>query len=343
MSWMERGERGGTLKTARLADGKIDQPRTVVTDSRMFVNWADLPAVTHVADGHFLAHWLRYSADKTYSYDVVVSQTFDDGESWSTPIVIHDDGTPTEHGFVSMYRDVSGVGLIWLDGRNTPDGPMTLRSAVIDVNGTVRKEQQLDADVCDCCQTDVAMTSNGPLAVYRDRTRDEIRDIHVARHDGRRWLPGRRLYADNWHIPGCPVNGPSIVAGGDVVAIAWFSAADDRPIVRVVVSTDAGESFDPPVEIASGSVAGYVGIDVLDARHVVVSWVAKTGSGENAVMVRAVEIDGTTGPPVHVGFTNQLRVFPQVTVSGEQIVVIWTDDTDGQRQLRTAVAPWNSS
>ena len=50
----------------------------------MFVNWADLPSVQHVNQDHWLAHWLRYSADKTYSYDVVVSQSFDGGESWAS-------------------------------------------------------------------------------------------------------------------------------------------------------------------------------------------------------------------------------------------------------------------
>ena len=68
----------------------------------------------------------------------------------------------------------------------------------------------------------------------------------------------------------------------------------------------------------------------------------KTAEGDNAVMVRTVDVDGTVGTPVHVGNTDQLRVFPQVAVSGEQVVVIWTDDVDGERLLKAAIAPWNS-
>jgi len=341
LAWIEKGERGGTLRAAAFEGGKFADAFDIVQDERMFVNWADLPSVTHVSDGHWFAHWLRYSAEKTYSYDVVISQSIDSGKSWSVPKIVHDDGTPTEHGFVSMFPDESGLGLIWLDGRNTPDGPMTLRSAIVTPDGSLQEEQQVDPNVCDCCQTDVAMSSRGPLAVYRDRTENEIRDIYITRHDGERWLPGSRLYEDNWHIPGCPVNGPSIVADGDLVAVALFAAADNKPIVRVATSSDGGETFGTPVEIASGRIAGYVGIDILDPAHIGVSWVARNESGSNAVMVRAVAIDGSSGRPVHVADTQQLRVFPQLAANGARVVLVWTDDSDGEHQMKAAIAPWN--
>ena len=340
LAWMEKSDRGGTLRAATFEDGNFVAAFNVVEDERMFANWADLPSVTHINEGHWLAHWLRYSADKTYSYDVVVSQSFDGGSSWSKPLIVHDDGTPTEHGFVSIFPDEAGLGLIWLDGRNTPDRPMTLRSAVVTPDGSLGREQELDPNVCDCCQTDVAISSSGPLAVYRDRTEDEIRDIYIARHDGERWLPGKRLFADNWNIAGCPVNGPSIIADGDFVAVTWFSAAGDAPIVRAVLSADGGETFAAPVEISSGSVAGYVGLDILDQRHVVVSWVERAQSGDNAIMVRSIAVDGVTSPPVHVADTRQLRVFPQIAVSSGDVIVVWTDEADDQRVMRAASAPW---
>ncbi|MDJ0711338.1 MAG: hypothetical protein QNJ14_13155 [Woeseiaceae bacterium] len=342
LSWMERRETGGALRAAAFHNEAFSEVIEIAVDDRMFVNWADTPSVTHVSGTHWLAHWLRYSADETYSYDVVASQSFDNGTSWSEPWVVHNDGTPTEHGFVSIYRASAGIGLIWLDGRFTPDGPMTLRSAVVTTDGALQQEQELDENVCDCCQTDVAISSTGPLAVYRDRTPDQIRDIYIARHDGTRWIPGSRLYADDWQIAGCPVNGPSIAADGDFVAVAWFSAANDQPIVRVLLSTNGGDSFGKPIEVAAGSVAGYVGLDILDKGSVAVSWVARTASGNNAVMVRSVALDGALGPPVQAGETQQLRVFPQLAVSGDSIVAVWTDEPDGDRVMKAAVAHWSA-
>ena len=54
---------------------------------------------------------------------------------------------------------------------------MTVRGARFD--GALQRsgESEIDASTCDCCGTDAALTDTGPLLVYRDRTKDEIRDI----------------------------------------------------------------------------------------------------------------------------------------------------------------------
>jgi len=347
LSWMEPGESGTDLKFAGIDGGEFGEARTVVTEPRMFVNWADLPSVRHVNQGHWLAHWLRYSADKTYSYDVVVSQSFDGGESWTDPVAAHSDGTPTEHGFVSLHRDPEGVALIWLDGRDTAgeqgesvlDTSMTLRSAVITPEGERVREQLVDDSVCDCCQTDVAISASGPVAVYRDRTADEIRDIYVTRFVDGAWQPGANLHADNWKIPGCPVNGPSIVAQDDRVAVAWFTAADNKPSVRIAFSNDSAETFGKPVEIATGRLAGYVGLAIINDDTLAVSWVGRTEDGKNSLNIRDVSFDGQPGPVHQVATIEQLRVFPQLAYRDGNLILAWTDEVDDLRELQVARIP----
>lgn len=336
LSWMERNDDDAVLRFATLSEDGFGAPREAVTDARMFVNWADLPSVMHVGGDHWIAHWLRYSADKTYSYDVVVAQSVNDGRSWSAPITAHMDGTPTEHGFVSMYRSTDGVGLVWLDGRATPDEPMTLRSAVVSPDNELIHRQQIDNSVCDCCQTDVAVSSRGPIAVYRDRTEDEIRDIYVTRHDGERWQPGERLHADNWEIPGCPVNGPSIVADGDRVAVAWFSAADDNPVVRLVRSADGGETFGEPLVIAEGSLSGYVRLVQLPGGYAGVSWVSRNDHGSNTLHVAVINADNSIIAVETVADITQLRVFPQLGFQDGRLVLVWTDDIEDGRVMQAA-------
>ncbi|MCO4812685.1 MAG: hypothetical protein KC572_13875 [Gammaproteobacteria bacterium] len=339
LSWMEIGASGTTLNYATLIAGEFSAVRPVVTEPRMFVNWADLPSVLPLGENRLIAHWLRYSADKTYSYDVVVSQSFDGGTTWDDAITAHTDGTPTEHGFVSMVPAPDGVSLLWLDGRNTPDGSMTLRSAVITPDGQLTKEQEVDESVCDCCQTDMAITARGAVAVYRDRTAAEIRDISISRVENERWLPGRRVHADNWTIPGCPVNGPSIVARGEQVAVAWFTAASDLPVVKVVRSADSGVSFTDPLEIASGAINGYVGLAALEQGSLAVSWVAKNEAGDNVLRVRAVSGSGEPGPVQDVATIHQLRVFPQLAFVDDHLWFAWTDDDTDQRYLAAARIP----
>ena len=40
-------------------------------------------------------------------------------------------------------------------------------------------ESSINARVCECCQTSAAMMADGPIVAFRDRTTDDIRDIHV--------------------------------------------------------------------------------------------------------------------------------------------------------------------
>ena len=180
LSFMQRTEQGADLKFARLEGDRWEPPQNVVNDPQMFVNWADLPSVTPLNSEHWVAHWLSKSAPETYAYDVLVAFSTDTGATWTEPVRPHTDGTPTEHGFVSI-RDAQGSpALLWLDGRKTGskavDDPrasaMTLRTATVAPDGSLSDEQLIDNMVCDCCQTDVAVSSDGPIAVYRNRTSD---------------------------------------------------------------------------------------------------------------------------------------------------------------------------
>lgn len=347
LSWMQREESGATLRFSKFELDKWQEPVDVVTDEKMFVNWADLPSVTPLRGERWAAHWLSKSAEPTYAYDVRVVQSFDAGRSWNDPVRPHSDDTPTEHGFVSMYSNADTVALLWLDGRKTVnavgDDPgntaMTLRSARIDSQGGISDEQLVDDIVCDCCQTDVAVSTNGPIAVYRNRTVDEIRDIYISRFADGRWQPGAAIAEDGWNISGCPVNGPAIAADGDFVAVSWFSAANDAPVVRAALSTNGGKSFKKPVEIASRRTSGHVGIAIVDRSSVAVSWVETDKRGSNAINIRALTTAGILGPVHTVGRTDLLRVYPQIARNNDQLILAWTDEIGEATEIVSIKVP----
>ncbi len=334
LSWMQREESGATLRFSKLEFGKWTDALDVVTDEKMFVNWADLPSVTPFSDEHWVAHWLSKSADATYAYDILVSQSTDQGQSWSEPLRPHTDGTPTEHGFVSMHRSGDSAALIWLDGRKTGNeikgdpraSAMTLRYAVVGPTGALSNEQLVDEMICDCCQTDVAVSSDGPIAVYRNRTREEIRDIYVTRFSDGDWEPGAAIADDGWEIAGCPVNGPVIDAEGDIVAVAWFSGAGNKPVVRAAISTNAGRTFKKPVEIASRRSSGHVGVAIIDRTSIAVSWVQADNRGTHAVNIRGLSTSGLLGRVHTIGRTSLPKVVPQLARSEDRLIVAWTDE-----------------
>ena len=350
LSWMEPDDTGTTLRYSTFRDGGWTPPQTVVSGKNMFVNWADLPSVTALADDHWVAHWLEMAGPLTYSYHVVMAQSLDAGRSWSAPVTPHTDGTATEHGFVSVYPDDGKVAAIWLDGRKTggehggdPQASgMTLRSAVIGADNALYSKQEIDGLICDCCQTDVAMTAEGPVAVYRDRTVDEIRDIYLARHVDGRWQPGASLHDDNWRIAGCPVNGPAIDARGSDVAAAWFSVPDQAPAVQIKFSQDSAATFGPALKLAADGALGHVDAVMLEDRSVVVSWLQAAAAGRGQLVLRRVTSGGEMGPVFDVVSDAAARSVPQMAIAGDDLVLVWTEARDDGKRIASARVPIDS-
>ncbi|MEO1202563.1 MAG: exo-alpha-sialidase [Pseudomonadota bacterium] len=355
LSWMEGTSPGGTLYFSELGDDGWSTANEVVSDEQMFVNWADLPSVVPLGDDRWFAHWLSFSAEGPYSYDIRVALGSGDEPRWGAPLTPHDDGTATEHGFVSTMTIGDRVGLVWLDGRNTQPshsasasdhaahgnaaGGMTLRAATVGPDGALADEQEIDGLVCDCCQTDIAVSAGGPLAVYRDRSPEEIRDIYLSRHVGGRWQAGERFSSDDWTIAACPVNGPAIAASGEFVVVAWFTAANDHPRVQARISTDGGKRFGERIIVAGNEVLGHVDVVALSDQAVAISWLESGKRGTDNVQVRSLTAGGELGPRQTVGRTALSRVVPQMALVGDELLLAWSDDFDGDQRTSSVRVP----
>jgi hypothetical protein len=241
------------------------------------------------------------------------------------------------------------LGALWLDGRNMKDmketdehapapASMTLRYAAIDRDGNLSDEAELDDRVCECCQTSAAMTGNGPIAVYRDRSPSEIRDIYIVRQVNGAWSAPQPVYADNWQINGCPVNGPSVAAEGQRVVVAWFTSVGDTPRVKVAFSEDAGATFGKPIQVDDGANVGRVDALLLADGSALVCWLSGNVEG-GAIKVRRVQADGTVGPSSVIARTDISRSsgFPRMVRFGDEVQFAWTE-FGKPSSVRTATA-----
>ena len=351
LSWVEKiGDKRYALRTSTRDGNGWSEARTVAQGENWFVNWADFPSVIALQDGSLAAHWLVKSGSGTYAYDVNIARSDDGGTTWSKPIVPHRDNTQTEHGFVSLIPLPDGrLGAIWLDGRNMKNmkhegdehapssQSMTLRYAAIDRDGELSEEAELDERVCECCQTAAAVTSEGPIAVYRDRSTEEVRDISFVRHKGK-WDSPRAVHADNWKINGCPVNGPAVAAQARRVVVAWFTEASDAPHVKLAFSDDAGATFGSAMQVDDGQAIGRVDVLLLPDGSALVCWMSGTAEG-GAVKVRRVRSDGIVGPPAVIAKTDISRSsgFPRMARLGDEVHFAWTEFGKPSR-VRTATA-----
>lgn len=345
LSWLEaQGERH-ELRFATLAGETWSPAQPVANGSNWFANWADIPSVQPIGGQFWVAHWLVKKAGSPYAYDAFVATSNNAGRQWSTPTRLHSDASATEHGFVSIYPNGRSAGAIWLDGRNMlndgdslEDHGMTLRSATISTAGSISRERLVDPLICDCCQTDVAQGPGGPVVVYRDRTDGEIRDIYIVSKVHDEWQPAVRVANDDWLITGCPVNGPAVAAQDADVVVAWYTAAQEIPLVRLARSSDGGASFAAPIDVGTEKPLGRVDVVALADGDSAVSWMSRSADGSARLNVRRVGRQGELGPRIQVAqmAPNRPSGFPQMVGSDGRLVFAWTDVSAAASVVRTA-------
>lgn len=345
MSWLERGEgRLATLRFATLDGDRWTEPVSIASGTDFFVNWADFPSVVELPDGRLAAHWLQRTGPGTYHYAVRIAQSADAGLTWSAPLTPHRDDVLAEHGFVSLFFwEGDSLAAVWLDGRRfESDGggrnaanEMMLYQTTVSADGGLGVERPLDERVCECCQTAVAMTSRGPVVVFRDRSPDEIRDIGIVRRLDGEWTPTAHVHEDGWQIGGCPVNGPALGARGENVAVAWFTAPSDSPRVNVAFSSDAGETFAPPVRVDDGNPIGRVAL-ILDGNEAgaLVTWLERVEGGAE-VRVRRVSASGLRSESRTIAASSAARAsgFPRMVRAESNVVFAWTLAGDAPRVM----------
>lgn len=325
ISWVEKDSTQTTLKYSKYQSGSWSNPEVIANGNDWFVNWADYPMIS-VNDKAMMANFLAKSSSGTYSYDVNLSIKND--SSWSDAFIPHNDGTPTEHGFVSMIPMPNNqFQVAWLDGRFTAseNGAMTLRTALINKDGSISEEAELDNRVCDCCQTGGALTESGPVFVYRDRSEDEIRDMSIVRFLDGEWTSPHIINSDNWNIHGCPVNGPRVDAIGNNIGVAWYTGANERPKVKLIFSKDGGSTFGKVIDVDSIAPLGRVDIELIDASTAIVSWLAK-GDGKAFIKSQIINDQGIKRAPIIIAETSESRGsgFPQMVRLDDEIFFAWT-------------------
>ncbi|MDB4292876.1 hypothetical protein N9954_05660 [Maribacter sp.] len=343
LSFVEKkGDSLTTLKYTELIKGEWQAPQEILSGTDWFVNWADFPMIAE-NKGNLWSHVLKKSTAGTYSYDVKMNVLPKGAAEWETNLALHTDGTPTEHGFVTVLPYKEGFFVCWLDGRNTLEneagerGAMTIRAAEVAANGKLSAETELDVSSCDCCQTTAAITDSGPIVLYRDRSEEEVRDISIVRQVDGEWTTPKTIHDDGWQIKGCPVNGPKVAALGNTVVAAWFTAAEKNPRAQVAFSNDAGAHFDAPIPIAGAKALGRVDVLLLDGDTAIVSWLE---SYDKHAQLKAVKVSRSgTLSEYHVIMeldASRMTGFPQMEMVEDLIYFAWTDVSKAKSQIRVA-------
>jgi hypothetical protein len=329
LTWLEPSSRhsrpGGeprtySLRFSRLAGGAWTTPVTIVSGNDFFLGWADVPSVSEEGSGRLLAHWSIQSGE---SVEIGLARSEDAGKTWKRLFAEPSGHRPRERSFLTLLPDRKGVRAAWLEKESKGDAT-SLRVGFI--GDGLSGSQIVDPRVCDCCQVSSALTAQGPLLAYRDRSAEEIRDISVARRTAAGWSAPSSVAKDNWKIEGCPVNGPAAAAAGRAVAVAWFTVAQDTPRVQVAFSADSGATFGKAILVDGARPLGRVGVVLDDNGDAIVSWAATEG-GSPTIRLRRVSPAGRLGEPVVVSSTsvNRANGVPSLVKNRDTLGICWLE------------------
>ena len=201
-----------------------------------------------------LVSWVDRGRDP--SGDILVASSEDGGLSFGPPVRVNADA-----GLAGQeYHDIAAlpggaVTIVWLDERDAPASTPNRKQVYAAVSrdggrsfGANRKLTDSPEGVCPCCRPGLSASARGSFhVVYRDRAGDDlvIRTRHL--DPGSEDFSGPvTLSRAPWRNDGCPVDGPSVLAGsGDEVHVAWMDASEGAEALWYARSGDGGKSFRP--------------------------------------------------------------------------------------------------
>jgi len=347
LSWLEEIDTTKTrLALSHLDGASFKTAKPIATGQDWFINWADFPGIGFIGNTNpvLFAYWLQMSTSGTYDYDINYTLSHDSGNTWKNNKVLHNDGIAAEHGFVSSCTINDRLLAVWLDGRHTKldqasvdadahghehsDGrAMTLRSAVMNQSGEISQRLEIDAKVCDCCQTDVTGSDCGPIVVYRNRSNDEIRDIYFSILKDTGWITPKAIHPDGWKINGCPVNGPRIAASKNLIAVAWYTESGGFRKTLLNTSSDCGKSFSKPVILSFDSTAmGRIDIQINDDQDIYVSYMEEH-KDEAAIWLAKCNSNGQILKKEIIAKNGKSRKsgFPRMAIYDKHIYIAYRD------------------
>jgi hypothetical protein len=163
-------------------------------------------------------------------------------------------------GFATLAVASNGdVYAAWLDGRdNTSPSTGTFNvylARSTDHGATFHRNVKVATLACPCCRPSVAIAADGKVYVaYRHVYGDNERDIAVSTSTdhGEHFGQPVRVADDHWKLFGCPESGPVAAAQGSKLIVAWYTAADRRPGIRLAASRDGGQTFSKEISVSDG-------------------------------------------------------------------------------------------
>ena len=257
----------------------------------------------------------------------------DNGKSWSAPVSVTDADVFGSYNFHALHASANGVLIAsWLDGRQGKSATFMTRST--DGGQTWSPNQRVaTSESCPCCRTAIASDGTGHVYLaWRTVMEGNIRDIVVAHSsdNGATFGAPVRVHADNWQFDGCPHAGPSMqVDAAGRLHVSWWTGKEGSAGVYYAQSSDFAQSFTAamPLGVAEFSKPAHTQLALGDSGIIGVAW--DDGTLETPEVRLRISRDGGVSfdPAFTVSAANRAASFPMLSIRGQDITVVWSEQS----------------
>ena len=348
VAWVNHGPKSqADVMIARFTgDGQMQGPAVRVNSQPGIATaWrGDPPTIVVAPDNTVFVGWTaRIESESGHATDIYLSSSRDHGQTFSAPVRVNDDTKPAVHGMHSLTLATDGsIYVAWLDERNVAPAPMKdmkmdaktsghhmesnrelFIASSTDGGRSFSKNQRVATDVCPCCKTALATTSDGRLYLsWRQVLPGDFRHIAVASSvdHGQTFTTPLIVSDDQWVLAGCPVSGATLSALEDgSVRVLWYSEGKNGQTgVYSSRTTDNGATFRPRQLIAAGSVRG---TPVLISSRDGLAAIWQSVQNNTGTVLISPRIDDATTPNSSVVVTN--AELPAATTNTNRLFVAY--------------------
>ncbi len=234
---------GGHIKLVSsidLATSFSETATITLQPENIYADGENRPKIAFGPNKEIYLSWVQKSKGR-YAGNIKFSRSLDRGKTFSTPIIINDDGLLTSHRFETLAVAPDGrIHLVWLDKRDliaaknagkAYTGAALYHAVSIDKGATFSTNRKIADHTCECCRISIEFDQQGnAIALWRHIFDGMIRDHAIVNLDNPNILFNiSRVTFDNWQIEACPHHGPDMAVDEEnKLHLVWFTGLKDR-------------------------------------------------------------------------------------------------------------------
>ena len=278
------------------------------------------PSIISSSDGIF-ALWIENKSGRS---DVFFSKSLDGGNTFSTPINLSQ-STLGQSDYAAFAQKGNNVYVVW---QTSLTGTASVFLAKSSDGGTSFGKPIMISDASKLAAfPEIAISDNHVYSTWLEKSDNNSTNIVFIKSDDSASSFGTPLYITH-NLGNSGV--PKLLATGNQVYLTWEDNSKGNFEIFLCKSDDSGASFHLPVVISNTSGQSGTPEIVVSKDDVYAVWMDDTSKIYDILFAKSTDGGKSFGTPLNISKLKADSGYPQFTVSGNNVYVVWTQTISSQ-------------